>query len=109
MSNLKQKLSGIGIGQNKGKGKVLVVTSYKDFPKIKGGEIVVTKNATPDFILILNKISCLITDEGCVTSHIAIICRELSASAIIGTGKASTILKNSQEVDYNSTNGTIYY
>ena len=100
-------ISGIGIGNRQGRGRVLRINSYKEFDKIKGGEVVVTAYATPDYILILNKVGCLVTDAGGVTSHIAIVCRELSASAIIGTGDATKYLTNGLLVSYNTVLGKI--
>ena len=100
-------LSGIGIGNTKGSGRVLLVNSVLDFNKIKGGEVLVTQYATPDFIVILKKIKCLITDQGGSTSHIAIVCRELSIPAIVATGHASTFFKDNDLVEFNTKDGHI--
>lgn len=102
-------IKGYGIGQKRGSGKVLVVRTYEDFHKITGGEIVVTKCATPDYILILKKISCLITDEGGYTSHTAIICREMNTPAILGTGIATQHLSTNMFVSYNTQRGECSY
>lgn len=100
-------LSGIGIGNTKGFGRILSVNSVLDFDKIKGGEVLVVQYATPDFIVILKKIKCLITDQGGSTSHIAIVCRELSIPAIVATGKATTLFKDGDYVEFDTRNGCI--
>ncbi len=103
-------LKGIGVNSSKGTGRVIKVGSAKDFSKVKGDNLIlVTTNATPDFILILKKIKCIITDQGGVTSHIAIICRELNVPAIVGVGDASSVLKNGQKAYFNSKKGIIRY
>ena len=98
-------VNGIGINRFAGRGKVIFVRSYHDFERIRGGEVVVTTNATPDYILILNKLKCLITDEGGVTSHIAIICRELSVPAIVATGNATRALAEGSVVYFDTGSG----
>lgn len=103
------KLSGTGIGKAKGVGKVVVVESFNDLGKIKGGEILVTRDATPDFVVILKKVACLVSDQGGLTSHIAIVCRELGASAIVGTSEATLLLKDGQIVKYDCEIGEIEF
>jgi len=100
-------ICGLGINEAKGKGNILVVNSHLDFPKVKGGEVVITTNATPDFILILKKIKCLVTDEGGLTCHIAIVCRELGVPAILATGNATKLLKEGDFVSFDTTSGNL--
>lgn len=101
-------LCGLGINNAKGKGIVLSINSHEDFHKVKGGEVVITTNATPDFILILRKIKCLITDQGSMTCHIAIVCRELGIPAILATGHATEYLKEGDLVSFDTVSGEIY-
>lgn len=100
-------LRGIGVGGTPGEGVVLLVESINDFHKVKGGEVLVVRNATPDFIVILKKISCLITDQGGATCHIAIVCRELQASAIVATSVATKMLKDGDRVWFDPVGGVI--
>ncbi|MFZ2153152.1 MAG: PEP-utilizing enzyme [Microgenomates group bacterium] len=101
------RLKGIGIGNSKGSGRVLIISSHQDFAKVKGNEVLVVQNATPDFIVILKKVKCLITDQGGATSHIAIVCRELSIHAIIATGLATAKFHNNDEIYFDTTKGTV--
>ncbi len=102
------KLKGIGINKYTGTGKIIHIDSFKEFSRIKGGEIIVTKNATPDFVLILNKISCLITDQGGITCHIAILCREFNTPAILATKYGTSKLVNGSEVHVDTSKGLIW-
>jgi phosphohistidine swiveling domain-containing protein len=101
-------VSGIGIGKFKGWGKIVRIDSIYDFGRIKGDEVVVTKNATPDFILILKKIKCLITDEGGATCHIAIVCRELNKAAIVATSNSTITFKDGDMVSFDTTKGIVF-
>ncbi len=98
----KKIVTGLGINKARGSGPVLVVNSYKDFDNVKGGEVVLTANATPDFILILKKIKCLIVNEGSLTCHIAIVCRELGTPAIVATGSATEVFANGEMVTFDT-------
>lgn len=104
---MKKVLRGVGINNYSGTGVVLTINSHKDFDKISGGEVVVVQNATPDYILILRKIACLVANEGCATCHIAIICREMNTPAILGTAFATKYLKDGQLVRYDTRQGSI--
>jgi pyruvate,water dikinase len=100
-------LYGIGASGGKGEGKIKMISSINDFELIEEGDVVVTKSATPDFILILSKIACLIADEGGMTSHIAIVCREMETPAIVGTKNGSSTLKNGQFVEFDCSIGIV--
>lgn len=100
-------ITGTGVSWGKGTGKVRLISSIKDFDSVQEGEIVVTKSATPDFVLILDKALCLIADEGGMTSHIAIVCRELEKPAIVGTRIGSSTLKDGQEIEFDCSTGFV--
>ena len=71
------------------------------------GEILVSPMTTPDFIPAMRKAGAIITDEGGITCHAAIVSRELKKPCIIGTRIATKILKNGDYVKVNATNGII--
>ncbi|OGD81329.1 hypothetical protein A2572_02300 [Candidatus Collierbacteria bacterium RIFOXYD1_FULL_40_9] len=100
-------LYGKGVSFGKGIGRVRLITSIKDFGMVEEGDVVISKSATPDFVLILDKAACLVADEGGITSHIAIVCREMDKPAIVGTKNASTTLKNNQLVEFDCAMGTL--
>lgn len=102
-------LKGIGVSKGIGVGKVKIIESSNYFDLVKKGDVIVTKSATPDFVLILDKAKCLICDEGGITSHIAIVCREMKKAAIVGTLKGSSILKNGQTVKFDCVKGIVEY
>ena len=89
-----KELKGICGNPGKVKGKVRIIVKTKDFPKFKKGEILVTAFTTPDFTPILKKAAGIVTDFGGITSHAAIISRELGIPSVVNTEEATKNLKN---------------
>ena len=88
-------------------GIVRIIHTKEDFTKIKGGEILVTHETTPDYLTILNKVKAIVTDEGGVTSHAAVISREMRIPCVIGTKIATKLLKNGDFVNVDANKGII--
>ena len=98
-------LDGIAIGNKIGTGKVHIIKNASKLSEFKKGEILVTKMTDPDWTSVFPIASAVITDEGGKTCHSAIISRELGVPCIVGTGNATKILKNGQEVTVDCTQG----
>jgi phosphohistidine swiveling domain-containing protein len=88
-------------------GKVKVILSSKEIGKMKQGEILVTSMTTPDFVPAMRKAKAIITDEGGITCHAAIISRELGIPCVIGTKIATKIFKNGDTVEINTKTGIV--
>ncbi|MBI3291015.1 hypothetical protein HYZ76_01900 [Candidatus Falkowbacteria bacterium] len=88
-------------------GKVCVVMSPHDFQNFKKGNILVTNETTPDFVPLMKIARAIITDIGGITSHAAIVSRELNIPCIIGTKIATKALKDGDKVEVDATNGII--
>ena len=89
------------------KGRVRVIISKNELNTIQNGEILVTNMTTPEFVPVLQKVGAFITDEGGITSHAAIVSRELKKPCIIGTKNATQKLKDGDEVEVDATNGIV--
>ncbi|MCS7109563.1 MAG: phosphoenolpyruvate synthase [Candidatus Micrarchaeota archaeon] len=89
-------------------GKVRIISDLSDLPLMQSGEILVTKMTTPDFVPAMRKASAIVTDEGGLTSHAAIVSRELGVPAVVGTGKATSVLKNGMIITVDANKGLIY-
>jgi len=98
-------LTGIAIGSKIAQGRVHKILSVSKLKEFKKGEILVTKMTDPDWVPIMKVASAIITDEGSKTCHAAIISRELGIPCIVGTGKATQILKSGQEVTVDCSQG----
>ncbi|MBI4049538.1 MAG: hypothetical protein HY395_01840 [Candidatus Doudnabacteria bacterium] len=107
MSN-KSILKGMGVSVGKTTGRVCVVRSEKDFVKLNDDDILVTKITDPSMTLIINKSAGIVCDIGGMTSHPAIIARELGIPAVVGTNNATEILKDGMLVEVDGTKGEIF-
>jgi pyruvate,water dikinase len=93
---------GIGIGE------VIIINTLEDLQRIKKGNILVTKMTNPDMVVSMQKSSGIITDEGGLTCHAAIVSREMGIPAVVGTEKATSLLKNGDIITVDGFNGEIY-
>lgn len=89
-------------------GKVRKIASPREINQVKQGDILVTTMTTPDFVPAMKKTAAIVTDQGGQTSHAAIVSRELGIPCVVGTGKATKILKNNDFVTVNGKTGEIY-
>jgi len=98
-----------GDGASRGivRGKVKILLSSNEIGKINRGEILVTTMTTPDFVPAMRKASGIITDEGGVTCHAAIVSREFGLPCIINTQHATEVLKDRDLVELDANKGII--
>jgi len=100
--------SGLPASRGKALGKVKIALSAKEaIDKIKKGDILVTGMTLPDFVPAMKKVSAIITNEGGITCHAAIISRELKIPCIIGTKIATKMLKDGMKVEVDADNGIV--
>ena len=98
-------LKGLSIGQAIAAGEAQVIKSAEDIDEFQDGSILVTGMTDPDWVPIMKRAAGIITDLGGRTSHAAIVSRELGISAVVGTGEATKILKDKQEVTVSCSEG----
>lgn len=103
---LKKAISGIPASPGRVIGKVrIVLDPQKD--KFLKGEILVTSMTRPEFIPLMRKARGVVTNEGGITCHAAIISRELNIPCIVGTKVATKFLKNGEKVLLRAHRGTV--
>ncbi|OKY79218.1 MAG: Phosphoenolpyruvate synthase/pyruvate phosphate dikinase PpsA [Candidatus Methanohalarchaeum thermophilum] len=100
-------VSGLGASPGLATGKVKVVRNLDELDKIKKGDILVTPMTTPDMVPSMKKASGIITDEGGMTCHAAIVARELGTPAIVGTKDGTKILEDGIEVTLDGEKGKV--
>ncbi|MBI2630227.1 phosphoenolpyruvate synthase [Candidatus Pacearchaeota archaeon] len=93
---------GIGIG------KVKIITTMNDLEKVRKGDILVTEMTNPDMVVAMQKCAAIVTDEGGMTSHAAIVSREMGIPAVVGTKIATKKLKDEQIITVDGFKGIIY-
>jgi len=87
-------LKGISAYRGVVRGRVRLCLTSQQTKKMKKGEIMVAPSTTPDFILGFKKASAIVTDEGGITSHAAVVSREMKIPCLIGTKNATRSFKN---------------
>ncbi len=103
-------LQGIAASPGIASGKVKVALTVEEARnKMEKGDILVTKMTDPDWVPYMKMASAIVTDEGGVTAHAAIVARELGIPAVVGTGNATEKLTDNMEVTVDGTRGVIYY
>jgi len=81
--------------------------SENDFNKFKSGDILVTSMTRPEFVTLMKMAKAVITDEGGITCHAAIVSRELGLPCIIGTEMATRLLKDGDIVEVDADKGIV--
>ncbi|RME09694.1 MAG: pyruvate, water dikinase, partial [Aquificota bacterium] len=105
----KRIVYGIAVGDKIAHGKVRVIHDLKDAGQFQEGEILVTDITDPDWEPVMKKAMGIITNRGGRTAHAAIVARELGIPAVVGTHKATEILKTGMEVTLSCAEGEIGY
>ncbi len=75
---------------------------------MKKGDILVTKMTDPDWVPYMKLAAAIVTDEGGMTAHAAIVSRELGIPCIVGSKNATQVLKTGMEVTVDATHGIVY-
>lgn len=75
--------------------------------KVKRGDVLVCGMTLPDYVPAMRKAGAIVTDEGGLTCHAAIIARELNKPCIVGTKIASQVLKDGDKVEVDATKGIV--
>jgi pyruvate,water dikinase len=101
-------VEGQGASPGIGSGKVAIVRDIKDVGRVKEGDILVAKMTNPDMVPAMRKVAAIVTDEGGMTCHAAIVSRELGTPAVVGTKKATTVLREGQLVTVDGEKGLVY-
>ncbi len=94
---------GYGVGIAK-----VVLNPEEANEQMKKGDILVTDMTNPDFVPFMKIASAIVTDKGGVTSHAAIVSRELNIPCVVGTETATQLMKTGKEYTVDSRNGIIY-
>lgn len=101
------ELKGDGVYPGVATGKVRIIRNPSDIDEFGDGEVLVTTMTSPDMMLALQKAAAIITDEGGITCHAALLSRELQVPCVIGTEVATRVLKEGERVEVDSQRGLV--
>lgn len=99
---------GLGASPGMASGSVKIIHKIDELDKIQDGDIMVTTMTTPDMVPAMKRSSGIVTDEGGITCHAAIISRELGIPCVVGTGNATEILKENSKVTIDGKKGLVF-
>ncbi|OGG14482.1 hypothetical protein A2773_06015 [Candidatus Gottesmanbacteria bacterium RIFCSPHIGHO2_01_FULL_39_10] len=91
----------------KAQGVVKIVIRPKDMVKMNKGDILVSIATDPDIVPAMKKAAAIVTEQGGVTSHAAIVSREMNIPCLIGTKIATKVLKDGDRVEVDATKGIV--
>lgn len=102
---------GTSVGSSIAHGAARLLTSAADAAQFKDGDVLVATMTDPDWVPIIKRASAIVTDRGGRTCHAAIVSREFGIPAIVGTGNATTVIKQGEQITIDcatSRTGMVY-
>ena len=105
------RITGRAIGQKIGAGEVRLIASPAEMNRVQPGDILVTDMTDPDWEPVMKRAAAIVTNRGGRTCHAAIVARELGIPAVVGTGEATSVLKDGETVTVSCAEGdtgTVY-
>lgn len=106
-SKLLREINGTIVSNGKVRGIVKLISSTADLKHLKKGQVLVSNFTTPDYILAMKKAIAIVTDDGGITSHAAIIARELKKPCVVGTKIATKVLHDGDLVEVDAEKGIV--
>lgn len=88
-------------------GPVKIIMDLKELDKVEEGDVLVTPMTNPDMVVAMKKAAAIVTDLGGITSHAAIVSREMQIPCVVGTGNATKLLKDGMIVTVDATYGNV--
>ncbi len=101
-------LCGVAASPGIASGPVKIIHDASQIDQVKDGDILVTEMTTPDFVPAMKRTVAIVTDRGGRTAHAAIVSRELGIPCVVGSGNATTALKDRQIVTVDGSRGKVY-
>lgn len=89
------------------RGRVRILRRKNQVSELLEGEILVSPMTTPDFVPAMERAAAIVTDEGGITCHAAIVSREMGKPCVVGTKVATQVLNNGDMVEVNAEEGTV--
>lgn len=84
-----------------------IVPNKDSLSQIQPHDIIVAPMTTPEYSAVFSQVKGIVTDEGGITSHAAILSREMKIPAIVGTAIASKVLRDGDEIELDTKKGAV--
>ncbi len=105
LSNI--SLKGIGVATGQVSANAVVIGSERIIEQLPFNTILIASQITPDWLPVLQQISGIVTEKGGLTSHAAIIARELGIPAVVGIKNATKLIKNGDRLFIDGDSGEV--
>lgn len=102
-----KEIAGMCASVGKAVGTARICKTIHDIQQFTKGEVLVASMTRPEFVPAMKKASAIVTDEGGITSHAAIISRELRIPCVIGTKIATKVIKNGDLIEVKANHGMV--
>lgn len=109
-NNLSTNFSVKGIGVARGQvsaNAVVIGSEHRIIEQLPSNTILVASQITPDWLPVLQQVSGIVTEKGGLTSHAAIIARELGIPAVVGIKNVTTLIKNGDRLLIDGDSGEV--
>jgi pyruvate, water dikinase len=104
----KPMLRGFGASPGTSTGTARILRGAADMEKLTAGEVLVTTMTTPDMVPAMSRAVAIVTDEGGMTCHAAIVSRELGVPCVVGTREATKLITDGELITVDGKTGTVY-
>ncbi len=101
-------LRGFGASPGIAAGVARILRGAAEMDHLKAGEVLVTTMTTPDMVPAMSQAAAIVTDEGGMTCHAAIVSRELGVPCVVGTREATHVITDGMEVTVDGKAGQVY-
>jgi pyruvate, water dikinase len=98
---------GLGAAPGQASGPVRVFSSLADASRLEEGDVLVTHMTAPDWVPLMRRAAAIVTDSGGMTCHAAIVSRELGLPCVVGTGDATSKLRDGEVVTVDAGRGIV--
>ena len=101
-------LRGFGASPGLATGTARILRGAAEMDKLAAGEVLVTSMTTPDMVPAMSQASAIVTDEGGMTCHAAIVSRELGVPCVVGTREATRLIAEGELITVDGKTGSVY-
>lgn len=98
---------GLGASPGRGVGPARVFSDADGAESVEEGDIIVTEMTMPQMVPAMKRAAGIVTDEGGITCHAAIVSRELGVPSVVGTGDATERIANGERITLDGEQGTV--
>jgi len=102
-----QIVKGFAVSSGIYEGTARLIQSPADFQRLQPGDVLITKNTSASFNVVLPMLGAIVTDRGGQLSHAAIVAREYGIPALVSTRNATLVIPDGARVRVDGTSGTV--